>query len=61
MTVHASNKPMKFERIEAALQSIAMQLVGKLIDSMPRRCEAVRKEKSLCYKVLKLVLVFFSP
>uniref|UniRef100_A0A8R1EBX2 HTH_Tnp_Tc3_2 domain-containing protein n=1 Tax=Caenorhabditis japonica TaxID=281687 RepID=A0A8R1EBX2_CAEJA len=39
--IRASNANQKFAQLEAALKSIPMTVVQTLLDSMPRRCQAV--------------------
>uniref|UniRef100_A0A8R1DTD2 Uncharacterized protein n=1 Tax=Caenorhabditis japonica TaxID=281687 RepID=A0A8R1DTD2_CAEJA len=39
--VRASNVNPKFDLLEAAWKEIPMSVIHKLLDSMPRRCQAV--------------------
>uniref|UniRef100_A0A8R1IPW2 Uncharacterized protein n=1 Tax=Caenorhabditis japonica TaxID=281687 RepID=A0A8R1IPW2_CAEJA len=43
--VRASNANQKFAQLEAAWKSIPMTVVKTLLDSMPRRCQAVINAK----------------
>uniref|UniRef100_A0A8R1IR70 Uncharacterized protein n=1 Tax=Caenorhabditis japonica TaxID=281687 RepID=A0A8R1IR70_CAEJA len=44
--VRASNDNQKFAQLEAAWKSIPMTVVQTLLDSMPRRCQAVIDAKA---------------